>query len=454
MSYQPLNQITQEDVIEAHGNLRKRGNEWVGPCPCPSCGGGDDRFYVRPSGRFFCRKCLPDGKNVEKFKEILMALSLGHSNPAIMRERDYILVSDGAIDYREWRKMQDERLESEIEARLVLEDDEKRAEMLEKVGVESFRSMQENPPDPISWLVSDLLVEDGISLLVGDPKAGKSTLARSLAATISAGNGDFLGKMAAKAPVVYLALEESRGTVFRQFEGMSPDPDGLHIVVGQPKTLDWNTLGLIIKALEAKLLVVDTVFRMLQIEDGNSYAETTEAFRPLIEIARETKCHVLCVHHTNKISGTSRGHEILGSQGIGGSVDAVLSLRISTSKETEGMRVISAFGRDDVDMNPTVLHRGTDGRIAPLGGVDSIEDPQEVQDTPEQIILARLRVMRYPMTKEELAKLTKIRKQDFLRALRNLRESEEIVASGTGVKGDPLMYALPPENAENEELGL
>lgn len=64
---------TQEDVVAAHGNLRRRGSEYVGPCP--SCG-GTDRFYVRPSGRFFCRQCCRDGRDVEKFKEIAGLLGL------------------------------------------------------------------------------------------------------------------------------------------------------------------------------------------------------------------------------------------------------------------------------------------------------------------------------------------------------------------------------------------
>ena len=57
---------TIQDYIDAFG-LRKKGNEWVGPCPSAACNGaGDDRFHVKEDNGhpvFGCRRCLDDDQD-------------------------------------------------------------------------------------------------------------------------------------------------------------------------------------------------------------------------------------------------------------------------------------------------------------------------------------------------------------------------------------------------------
>jgi len=62
---------SQREVVEAHGKLKRAGREWNGPCPL--CG-GEDRFYVKPDGGFYCRHCLPDGTDTEQYVRMLQAL--------------------------------------------------------------------------------------------------------------------------------------------------------------------------------------------------------------------------------------------------------------------------------------------------------------------------------------------------------------------------------------------
>ena len=63
---------SQARIVERLGNLRKRGREWVGPCP--ACGDGDDRFRVTPDGRVYCRQCCPDGRNIAAVEQLLRAV--------------------------------------------------------------------------------------------------------------------------------------------------------------------------------------------------------------------------------------------------------------------------------------------------------------------------------------------------------------------------------------------
>ena len=61
---------TQDDWARALPDLKGVGGQLQGPCPL--CG-GENRFYVRDSGRFFCRRCMADGREPERYKEFLDA---------------------------------------------------------------------------------------------------------------------------------------------------------------------------------------------------------------------------------------------------------------------------------------------------------------------------------------------------------------------------------------------
>ncbi len=64
---------TQDEWMQAHPALKRVGKELKGPCPL--CG-GEDRFYVRDSGAFFCRRCCPDGSNAEATRALMKAAGL------------------------------------------------------------------------------------------------------------------------------------------------------------------------------------------------------------------------------------------------------------------------------------------------------------------------------------------------------------------------------------------
>ena len=62
---------TQGEWQHALSNLKRSGQQLVGPCPL--CG-GKDRFWVTAEGRAFCRQCLPDGSDTARFKELIAAV--------------------------------------------------------------------------------------------------------------------------------------------------------------------------------------------------------------------------------------------------------------------------------------------------------------------------------------------------------------------------------------------
>ena len=69
-----------------------------------------------------------------------------------------------------------------------------------------WSDLGELPPPP-EWLVDGLIYRQGVYLFVGEPKSGKTTAMRSLAATMATGGGGFLGRKASSGRVAYLDFE-------------------------------------------------------------------------------------------------------------------------------------------------------------------------------------------------------------------------------------------------------
>src|SRR5207248_86713 len=77
--------------------------------------------------------------------------------------------------------------------------------------------------------------------------------------------------------------------------------------------------------------------------------QVSRAFEPLLELARTTGCHILCVHHLGK-SDRSGGDAILGSTALFGAVDAALLM-----KRRDGLRTLETIQRYGDDLPETVI---------------------------------------------------------------------------------------------------
>ena len=179
------------------------------------------------------------------------------------------------------------------------------------------------------------------SLLVGEPKVGKSTLCRSIAVEVARG-GNALGYPLEAAVAVYMPLQEDERHVVREIEKQDPAP-GVKLRLHNPgQPMDWDRLAVELTGIDASLLMVDMVSDFKIWEDGNNYVEMKGVIGQFTRLARDTNCHVLLVHHGNKTSTstypTARVH---GSAAIGGEVDVVASVHRDPKKG----RVYQAEGR-------------------------------------------------------------------------------------------------------------
>lgn len=280
------------------------------------------------------------------------------------------------------------------------------------------------------YLVAELLSMDGISLLTARPKVGKSTLARQLIASINSGK-PFLNRDTRKGKCLYLALEEKLSEVKKHFIDLKVEDEkgiAIHCGVAPKNPLEW--LQLLIENFNPQLIVIDPIFRFLRAKDGNSYSEITGLFEPLVKIAREGSCHILCVHHANKGEGTD-GNETLGSTAIFAAVDASIFMKLK-----DKARTIYSMQRYGTEIEESVL--GFDPLERSITIVGERHKLNSVRI--EEEILAALDIDQVPTRESDLKEKIEAKSQYFRLALSNLINSCKVARSGTGKKGDPYLY--------------
>lgn len=203
----------------------------------------------------------------------------------------------------------------------------------------SLRDLLNEPEELLAWLVDKVLPAGGFSLLVGKPKSGKSTLARVLALAVALARG-FLDRATTQGPVIYLALEEKRSEVKKHFRDMgATGEEEIYIYAASVPVDALQQIRVVVEEKKPVLLIIDPLFKLTRIKDGNDYAQVTQVLEPLLILARETNTHVLCVHHAGK-GEREGGDSILGSTAIFAAVDTALLL-----KRTERYRTISSIQR-------------------------------------------------------------------------------------------------------------
>lgn len=306
----------------------------------------------------------------------------------------------------------------------------------ESLNLISLSSLLKEKDEETPWLVNNLLILGGTSLLAGKPKVGKSTLARNLALAIAQGK-DFFNRETHSGPVIYLALEEKRTEVRKHFRDLGAIDENIHICTS---SLPSNAFELLKKAAEElipALIIIDPLFRLVRVRDLNDYAQVTQALEPITTLARETGSHILCVHHLGK-GDRSGGDSILGSTGILAAVDTALMLR-----KEENSVVISSEQRYGPNMEKTVIQFDMERRGVTLGGTKENED----LNLMGQAICEFLTSSEGPITETEIKSEVEGKNQTRGRALRDFVAQGKIIRTGKGTKSEPYQYSIPTDSS-------
>lgn len=180
------------------------------------------------------------------------------------------------------------------------------------------------------WAVPELLPE-GLTILAGPPKSGKSYLALQIAGAVAQG-GWALGRLVEARPVLYLALEDSGRRIKERIEQqgwLTGETDLFQVVTEWPRPQDQGPEKLAEELEDGGygLVVLDTLGRLFGASrDMDKYAEMTDAVGYLQAAALKANTALLTIHHHKKAKSGDLVEDGLGSIGINAAADAIAGL--------------------------------------------------------------------------------------------------------------------------------
>lgn len=214
------------------------------------------------------------------------------------------------------------------------------------------------------------LVAEGLNILAGRPKAGKSWWALQAGLAIASGGVAFNAIPVVEGDVLYLALEDTWRRLQSRIGilmGTRLAPEKLALAVrserfdegGLVATDAWLT-----EHPDARLVIVDTFQRVRPLrgtKGTDTYGEDYAHSNMLKELADKHRVAIVAIHHTRKATGDDPLESISGTNGLAGAADAVLVLKHERG-DTEGKLFIT--GRDvserEIDIE---FHRAFKWRI-------------------------------------------------------------------------------------------
>jgi hypothetical protein len=285
---------------------------------------------------------------------------------------------------------------------------------------------------PVKWAVSGVLPE-GVTILAGKPKMGKSWLALGLCVSVAAG-GYALGKIPAQCGgALYLGLEDQERRLQRRLKKVlagEAAPGGLEVAWSWPR-LDQGGVEALRKYLEdrpdLRLVVIDTLKKIRPRESGSRgvYDLDYEALEPLLPLAAEYSVAMLVVHHLRKLEAGDPFDMISGSTGLTGGVDGALVLKRDRGKQDATLAI---DGRDVEE--PTELALRWDADIASWSLMGDAEEYRQSEERRK--IIELLESMDEPMYPKDISEALDKNRSTTRVLLSSMKQDGQVEDTGRG----------------------
>lgn len=206
-------------------------------------------------------------------------------------------------------------------------------------------------PEP-RWAVPGL-VPEGLSLLVGSPKVGKSWAALSLALAVAAGGRAFGTVPVDAGQVLILCLEDPPRRLQERLGLLLADdgpPAGLDLATSWPTLADGAAGQLDRWAsdhADARLVVIDVLAKLRSPSKSDDRYQADYAVASEIkQVADAHGLAVVALHHTRKAAAEDFLDSVSGSHGLIGAADGLLHLH---RQRGAADAVLSVTGRDVIE---------------------------------------------------------------------------------------------------------
>lgn len=212
---------------------------------------------------------------------------------------------------------------------------------------------------PQRWVIDDLLPE-GLTLLCGAPKAGKSWLALDAALHVASGQ-PFWGHRTSAGRVLLFALEDStrrmKARLERLLEGRDDlSPALLYPCFSVPPLETGFASGLDAQLTDfggedrVSLVIVDTLGKIRTASKLDGFQRDYEQLAALKTIADKHHVALVVVHHLRKLWSADPFEQISGTNAILGASDAAFVLKRDGRTERNATLFFTSRDADDKEM--------------------------------------------------------------------------------------------------------
>ena len=313
----------------------------------------------------------------------------------------------------------------------------KPAKLKTMIELVDAKQVQDMKLAEINWIVRDLLPE-GLVILAGRPKIGKSWMALDIAISVARGFNTMGFFETSKSGVLYVPYEDnfrrlqSRMKMIMTGSVIEEAPSNLYYPKDNfdfPK-LNENGVEEIEKLLDAhfhiKLVVIDTLGRGIADKgrkDRSIFNADYELSARLQKMAISRNICVLILHHTRKEKTENVFDQIAGSTGLTAGVDTMLVLR-----EKNKEHLLHVTGRDVMESEYAVEFDETNCVWRVAGKVSEVKMTAEREEIYE-LIKSYRRAMRTGEIADALGKT----KSNISKMLGKMVEAGVLVSVSYGV---------------------
>ena len=207
-------------------------------------------------------------------------------------------------------------------------------------------TLMSQPLTPLNFVV-DTLISQGLHILAGSPKVGKSWLALWLAVTVAKGE-QVWGMSVKQGTTLYLCLEDSTLRIQnRLFEITEDAPASVHFTTNSDtlgKGLEEQLCAFLAEHPDTVLVIIDTLQMIRGAGYDNTYANDYRDLSALKRIADAHGIAILLIHHLRKELADDVFSRISGTTGLSGATDSNFVLR--KSQRRENTATLYCTGRD------------------------------------------------------------------------------------------------------------
>ena len=210
---------------------------------------------------------------------------------------------------------------------------------------------------PIEFAVDELIAQ-GLYILAGSPKVGKSWLALQLCLAVAKGEKLF-ERETNGGTALYFCLEDGYERIQKRLYELTDEPSdklffsimadsigcGLEQEIEKFKSVNEDL----------RLVVIDTL-QMVRSETESTYSSDYAELLPLKSLTQQLGISIVLVHHLRKAADKDPFNMVSGSTGLNGCVDGLLVLM--KAKRSANQAVLHCTGRDIEDTELLLTRQG------------------------------------------------------------------------------------------------